>query len=259
MKDGAVADFYDRIGPMSRDNMGWDWDAETRRQGKCLGGFLMSALGRPGPFEVLDCTCGIGTQAIGLALEGHRVQASDLSAVSIAQARQEADRLGLAMSFCVADFRSLEAEISETFDVVLSCDNAIAHCLRDEDLAAALASIETRLDIGGLLLLSLRDYDALLADKRRFNNEHVEDRPDGRRVVFQLWDWAEDGRSYRNHQFLIRETDGDYELNHFATELRVLLRDEILGAVTAAGYADAHWHPPEASGYYQPIVTARKR
>ena len=64
--------------------------------------------------------------------------------------------------------------------------------------------MKTRLNPGGLLLLSLRDYDALVADKQRFNNEHVDDRPDGRRVVFQLWDWAGDGRSYRNHQFLIK-------------------------------------------------------
>ena len=33
----------------------------------------------PGPKVVLDCACGIGTQAIGLAACGHRVVATDLS------------------------------------------------------------------------------------------------------------------------------------------------------------------------------------
>ena len=84
------------------------------------------------------------------------------------------------MTFGVADFRNLGAAVSDTFDAVISCDNSFAHCLRDEDLAAALASTKARLKPDGLLLLSIRDYDALVTDKLRFNNQHVHDRADGR-------------------------------------------------------------------------------
>jgi len=38
-----------------------------------------------------------------------------------------------------------------------------------------------------------------------------------------------------------------------------LLRDEIMTAVQGAGYEEVRWHDPEASGYFQPIVTARNR
>ena len=252
-----MTEFYDRLSPEYRDNMGWDWESTVRSEGATLHRFLENELGRNGPCTLLDCTCGIGTQAIGLALLGHEVHASDLSPVSVEGARREAADFGVSMNFSVADFRNLGATISETFDVVISCDNAIAHCLDDSDLGAALESIKTRLNPGGLLLLSLRDYDALLADKRRFNNEHVHDKPDGRRIAFQVWDWAGDSRSYRNHQFLIKETGGNWELKHFETELRILRRHEILAAVTDAGYAQVRWHASEASGYYQPIVTAR--
>jgi SAM-dependent methyltransferase len=192
-----------------------------------------------------------------LALQGHKVHATDLSTVSIECARQEATKLGVEMTFGVADFRKLGETVSDTFDVVLSCDNSIAHCLKDEDLNAALASMNGRLNSGGLLLISFRDYDALVVDKLRFNNDHVEDRPDGRRIVFQVWDWAEDGGSYRNSQFLIKETDGAYDIKHFETELRALLREELMTAVRDAGFDDVSWHAPETSGYYQPIVTAR--
>ena len=190
-----VTEFYDRLSPEYRDNMGWDWEAGCTREGASLDRFLAKQVGRQGPYSVLDCSCGIGTQAIGLALQGHRVHATDLSTVSIDCARREAANLGVAMTFGVADFRELSAAVSDTFDVVLTCDNSIAHCLKDEDLDAALTSMKTRLNPGGLLLISLRDYDALVVDKPRFNNEHVQDRPDGRRVVFQLWDWASDGAS----------------------------------------------------------------
>ena len=253
----SVTEFYDRLSFDYRHNMGYDWEAEMRWDGASLDRFLAKQLGGRGPYSVLDCSCGIGTQAIGLALQGHQVYATDLSPVSIDCARRESTALGVEITFGVADFRRLSETISDTFDVVLSCDNSFAHCLEDDDLAAALASIKTRLKPGGLLLLSIRDYDALVVDKPRFNSEHVQDRPDGRRIVFQVWDWASDGCSYRNRQFLIKETDGHYEIKHFETELRALLRDEVMTAVRGAGYEDARWHVPEASGYYQPIVTAR--
>ncbi len=254
-----VTDFYDNLSPEYRDNMGWDWEATMRKEGASLARFIASETEKSGRYSLLDCSCGIGTQAIGLALQGYQVHATDLSTVSVDCARQEAINLGATMTFGVADFFKLEATISDTFDVVLTCDNSIAHCLKDEDLAAALASMKNRLNPGGLLLISFRDYDALVVDKLRFNNEHVDDRPDGRRIVFQLWDWACDGGSYRNSQFLIKETDGNYEVKHFETELRALLRDQLIAAVKNTGLKDIRWHAPEASGYYQPIVTARNQ
>jgi SAM-dependent methyltransferase len=254
-----VTEFYDSLSPEYRYNMGWDWEAVMREEGATLDGFLENQVGCPGPYSLLDCSCGIGTQAIGLALQGHQVHATDLSPVSIDCARKEATDLGVEMTFGVADYRELGEVVSDTFDVVLSCDNSIAHCLKDEDLDAALTSMKARLNPGGVLLIGLRDYAALVSDKPRFNNEHVQDLPDGRRVVFQLWDWADSGDRYRNNQFLIKKTGNGYEVKHFDTELRALLRDEIMAGVQDAGYEDVRWHTPEESGYYQPIVTARNQ
>ena len=219
-----VVEFYDLISLEYHDNMGFDWKAAVREEGASLDRFLADHMERPAPYSVLDCACGIGTQAIGLALRGHRVRATDLSPVSVDCARREAADFGVSMNFAVADFRDLEASVTDTCDAVIACDNAIAHCLADDDLAAALTSMKTRLKPGGLLLLSLRDYDALVVDKPRFTSQHVQDKPDGRRIVFQLRDWASDGRRYRAHQFLIGQNAGGFDLKHFETEHRALLR-----------------------------------
>ena len=252
-----VIDFYDRLGLQYRHNMGWDWEATMRDEGSILSRFITRDMNRSGPLALLDCSCGIGTQAIGLALQGHRVQATDLSPVSIDCAREEARKLGVEMVFEVADYRRLEDSVSDRFDAVLSCDNSIAHCLTDGDLAAALASMKARLNPGGLLLLSIRDYDTLVRERPRFNNEHVQDRTDGRRIVFQVWDWDDDGGCYAMHQFLLRDSDGEFAVSHFRTRLRALRRNQLLDAVHRAGYAEVRWHLPEDSGYYQPIMTAR--
>lgn len=256
MSDPAT-DFYDALSPFYHDNMGWDWDAVMRNEGTLLGEFIGQRLSSGGPYAVLDCACGIGTQAIGLALQGHRVHGTDLSPVSVDCARSEATRLGVDMTFNVADFRNLGETVADRFDVVMACDNSIAHCLDDIDLAAAVASMKSRLRPEGLLVLSVRDYDALVEDKPQFNNEHVQDRQDGRRVVFQVWDWEDDAGSYLMHQFLIRETGAGFETNHFQTKLRALQRHQLIGALENADYQHIRWHPPDETGYYQPIVTAR--
>ena len=253
----SITGFYDALSPFYHDNMGWDWNAVMREEGAILHRFLGDRTGHGGPCKLLDCACGIGTQAIGLALQGHHVHATDLSAVSVDCARREASRLGVDMTFGVADFRRLDASVADTFDVVVACDNSIAHCLSDEDLAAAIASMKARLVAGGVLLLSVRDYRPLVEDRPRFNNQHVQDRPDGRRVVFQVWDWADDGHSYVMHQFLIRQDGNGTQTHHFETKLRALQPDEVIAALEETGYGDIRWHPPEESGYYQPIVTAR--
>ena len=74
----SVTEFYDRLSPVFRHSQGYDWEAGVRWEGEWLNRFLANQLGGREPWSVLDCSCGIGTQAIGLALHGHQVHATDL-------------------------------------------------------------------------------------------------------------------------------------------------------------------------------------
>lgn len=56
-----VVDFYDRMSVEYHHNMGFNWEESVRDEGAILHKFLLRSLGKPGPFTVLDCTCGIGT------------------------------------------------------------------------------------------------------------------------------------------------------------------------------------------------------
>ncbi|MFD7620096.1 class I SAM-dependent methyltransferase, partial [Streptomyces sp. NPDC059802] len=71
MSELSVRDFYDDLAH-DYHLMFRDWDASIAYQAEVLGGLLRQSLGA-GPHSVLDCSCGIGTQAIGLALAGHQV------------------------------------------------------------------------------------------------------------------------------------------------------------------------------------------
>ena len=228
-----------------------------RRQAAVLDGLIRTELGT-GTHEILDCACGIGTQAIGLARLGHRVHATDVSPAAVARAQREAAAVGVPLSFGVADLRALAALVAGEFDVVLACDNALPHLLDDDDLRLAVASMAAKLRPGGLLLASIRDYDRLARDRSAAEGPRVFDDPDGRRIAFQVWDWTDDGQGYRLHQFLVRETGAGWRTDHRATEYRALRREDLAAALRQARLDDIRWREPEASGYYQPIVTARK-
>jgi len=69
--------------------------------------------------------------------------------------------------------------------------------------------------------------------------------------------WAADGGTYRLHQFPVSEAEAGWRTDHFATDYRALLRLDLAPALHHAGLGGSQWHEPGASGYYQPIVTAR--
>ena len=63
-----------------------DWQASIERQARALDSIIRSE-GGPEPHTILDCSCGIGTQSIGLAARGYEVAASDLSPAAVERAR----------------------------------------------------------------------------------------------------------------------------------------------------------------------------
>ena len=235
-----------------------DWKQGVIWQGEVLDGLIRSRAAAPA-LSVLDCSCGIGTQAIGLAARGYRVHATDISAASVERAKCEAASFGVRVTFGVSDFRELTSRVEGEFDVVLSCDNALPHLLNDDDLLAAALNMKEKLRTGGLLVASIRDYDHLASERPRSTLPRVFDDPTGRRIVFQVWDWAAEGDSYRLHQFIITEGGDGWRTAHYTTRYKALLRDDLSRILTQAGFSEIRWHMPEESGYYQPIVTARKR
>ena len=111
---------------------------------------------------VLDCACGIGTQALGLAALGYRVTGSDISPGALAEARERARDAGLPLELREADFRRLPELVGGSYDIVIAMDNALPHLMSSAELAKAVGSIAGVTRPGGLFAASIRDYDALL-------------------------------------------------------------------------------------------------
>lgn len=152
-----------------------EWTRAISWQGETLSKIIRSNLTTSVTKEttLLDCSCGIGTQAIGLAKQGFKVTATDLSPISVERAKIEALSYGVELNVGVADFRSLDTDISGVFDVVLSADNAVPHLLTDEDLLQAASNMYAKLQNEGTLLITLRDYDELVKSKPRATEPRI--------------------------------------------------------------------------------------
>jgi len=234
-----------------------DWEAAITWQSRVIH-HLIRGLGRTPPLDLLDCACGIGTQSIGLAMLGYRVLGTDLSAHAIRRARREARARGALVRFVEADFRALHKATRDTFDVVICCDNSLAHMLTSHDLARAAQSMAARLRPAGVLIASIRDYDELVRTHPAFTPPVRFRDPAGSRIVFQHWNWRRDGRTYDQHIFILRGDGDRWALRHYLGRSRALLREELTEHLRNAGFKHVSWMMPQRTGYHQPIVIARR-
>ena len=183
----SVAEFYDPLAPFYH-LIYPDWEATIRLQAAQLDSVIREFWGgRIG--TILDATCGIGTQSLGLAGLGYDVTASDISPAPLERARREAEARGVRIAFQLADLRSLSSAHRRNFDLVIACDNSIPHLLSDAEIERAFREMYRCTAPGGGCVISVRDYDP--ADRTGVKVVPYGVRTEGGRrfLVFQVWEF----------------------------------------------------------------------
>jgi len=241
----SLADYYHLIFE--------DWDRAIERQAMILGE-LLSTQFPSHPLKILDCACGIGTQAIGFAAMGHSVTASDLSSAAVDRARKEARQRGLSIAFHVSNLTSLKEIADSEFDLAVALDNALPH-LSAGELRQAASAIASKLKRGGVFIASIRDYDKIVLEKPQAQVPAFYGTDPNRRIVHQVWDWVAEDR-YVLHLCITVQSDRGWTAHHFVSEYRCLLRDELSSVLRDAGFTDIRWLMAAESGFYQPLVLA---
>ena len=248
-----IQTFYNNLAS-KYDKLFLDWHATTKEHALILDK-LFKANGYDNKSEILDCACGIGTQAIGLASLGYNVTASDISDGELAEAKKRAMQSNVNISFKYADFRALSETFSQQFDIIVAMDNALPHMLTNNDLKIAIKSITNKIASGGMFVASIRDYDALLDSKPPYSAPYIHKTEKGQRVSFQTWNWK--GDCYKLIQYII-EDEITLEISKFECEYRAIRREELTNILISNGFGDAVWKFPEETSFYQPIVLAKK-
>jgi len=246
--------FYNNLATQY-DKLFLDWQATTREQAELLDKIFKSN-GFDLVSNVLDCACGIGTQSIGLAALGYQVTASDISDGALAEAAKRAKENNVKICFKQADFCTLSDKFTEKFDIVIAMDNALPHMLSGSDLENAVKSITNQIAENGIFVASIRDYDSLLTEKPPYSPPYIHKTDKGQRVSFQTWEW--NGDNYKLTQYIVDDED-TLQISKFECEYRATRREEMTKLLHVHGCSTVEWKFPEETGFYQPIVVARKK
>jgi SAM-dependent methyltransferase len=246
-----MGEFYDRMASLYH-LIFQDWNASIERQAGQLASIIEERWG-PGCRTVLDVSCGIGTQALGLAQRGFVVTASDLSAGAISRAQAEAQRRTLPINFSVCDMRAVHDHHRRQFDVVISGDNSITHLLYDDDLLRALRQLYDCTRPGGGCLLTVRDYDREERGRGLVKPYGVREEGGKRYVIFQVWDFV--GQVYDLAMYFVEDdrASGPLVTHVMRTQYYAVGTDHLLGLMREAGFARAE----RLDGrFYQPVLVA---
>ena len=245
--------FYDNLAT-HYDKLFLDWNKTTKEQALILDKIFKDN-GFDNNAKVLDCACGIGTQAIGLATFGYHVTASDISERELAEAKKRASNENVKIHFMNADFCDLSKAFSKRFQIIIAMDNALPHMLSKKALETAVKSIINQLEPGGIFVASIRDYDALLEEKPPYSPPYIHHTSKGKRVSFQTWTWTDD--HYKLTQYIIDDEE-ILQISKFDCEYRATRREELTKLLKQNGCNEVIWLFPEETGFYQPIVIAKK-
>ncbi len=231
-----------------------DWDATIAIQSGQLASILRSEWSIEPGASILDVSCGIGTQAIGLAGLGFQVTGSDLSAQQIIRAHAESQQRGVNLDLSVCDMRQVNGHHHRQFDAVISGDNSVTHLLSDDDILQAFTAFFECLRPGGACLITVRDYAREDRGTGIVKLYGTRDSPDGRYLIFQVWDF--EGELYDLSMFFVHDRpDRKAETRVMRARYYAVSTDRLLELFKAAGFIATRRLD---GAFFQPVLIATK-
>lgn len=163
----------------------------------------------PPSAHVLDCSCGTGQLAVGLAGRGLQVVATDASEAMVRRTAALAEEHRADVRAIRADWQELPDHLDDgSFDMVFCVGNSLAHAVGAGGRFAALGSMARLLRPGGRLVLTSRTWELVRARGSRLDIGDRLVRRNGRdAVVVYRWDIAPQWDEEHHVEIAIAQVD----------------------------------------------------
>ena len=230
-----------------------DWEKSIKRQGEMLDSVIREMW--EGASDILDVSCGIGTQTLGLSSLGYNVTASDLSPGEVDRAKKEATERNLSVTFSVADMRCSFEHHQRQFDVVISCDNSVPHLLSDEDIFTAFQQFYDSIRPGGGCIISVRDYEKEDFTKQQVKPYGIREVDGIRWLIWQVWD--PHPPTYDVTFYFVEDRGGsECRTNIMRSKYYAVSIPLLMEMMEDASFDDVHRMDDR---FFQPIIVGTKR
>jgi SAM-dependent methyltransferase len=125
---------------------------------------VLALAGIPRRACVLDLCCGVGRHSLELARRGFRVTGVDRTREYLEQAREEAEKEGLAVEYILEDMRKFCRP--DTFDMVINLFTSFGFFENQDEDRMILKNIFRSLKLGGVLVMDLASKEVLAREFR---------------------------------------------------------------------------------------------
>jgi SAM-dependent methyltransferase len=245
-------DFYDKMTPFYH-LIYPDWERSIERQAAQLDKVIQENWGNEVQ-TILDVSCGIGTQALGLAQLNYQVTGSDLSEAAVERAKQEAQKRGVEIPFSVADMRQVYSHHQEQFEVVISCDNAVPHLLTDDDILQAFQQFFKCTQAGGGVIVTVRDYEKE-GRRTQIKPEGVRVEDGNRYILLQVWEF--EGEIYEMSMYVVKDGgNAECTTQVMRAKYYAVGTTRLLALLKEAGFEDVK---RVDGAYYQPVLVGTRK
>lgn len=216
-------------------------------------------LRRAGPgCAVLDAACGTGVDAAALARQGFHVRASDGSGAMVEAAAARFRREGLAIAVQQCLWADLPETIEERFDVVLCTGNALVHAAGQDAMVRALTGLRQAAHPGGHVVIHLRNWEKLHAERRIVQvANRVRTRGGRRCVVFYAWEVPDRlDQEHIAHVVFVFEDSDRIEPHEYRVPLLPVTLGELRERLQLAGLREISTDFSQTADDYVVIATA---
>ncbi|MFI2422810.1 methyltransferase domain-containing protein [Streptomyces sp. NPDC018955] len=153
----------------------------------------------PPDARVLDCACGTGQLAVGLASLGLDVVAADASAGMVRRTERLAGEQGVPLRALRASWDELPDHLEDsTFDLVFCVGNSLGHAEGAARRLTALEAMSRLLNPGGRLVLTSRNWELVRSAGSRVDVRDRLVRRNGRDAVVS-YSWQIEQRWEQEH------------------------------------------------------------
>lgn len=193
--------------------------------------------------SILDCSCGIGADAIALNNLGFRVTASDASESMIAATKSRAAKYAADINVVQSRWEELASRTGGPFDLVICLGNALVHSETEPHMVRALQAMRKVLHPGGKLVVDSRNWELLYKSKPRVVAAPTVIERDGQRCSsLYLWSIPDafDDRCRAEIILLFEDVERKVSHRRYVVDFQPFAHDRLLDAMELAGFTVTH-------------------